>query len=273
MMLVSKQNLLSLALCVAIVNAWATQSFKSVSSITPVFNVTKSGDPLASGYLFLATILPYPAAVIITDDGKLVWASPVGGYTNLNVQTLNDRPVLTYWNGSGSPNPLLLGHGYGRVQILDSTYTIQHNICPDLDLVVDGVTKVDCQADVHESYVTERGSLLVTGYNLTQADLTSVNGSADGWIYDSLFFEIDIKSKEILFQWSALESGIPISDTKQPLGSSGTKSAPFDFFHINSIQSVGSGYLINSTHMWTTFMLDSKGKVEWRFEVRILNKH
>jgi Arylsulfotransferase (ASST) len=65
--------------------------------------------------------------------------------------------------------------------------------------------------------VTERGSLLVTGYNLTQVDLTSVNGSADGWIYNSLFFEIDIESKEILFQWSALETRIPISNTKQSL--------------------------------------------------------
>jgi hypothetical protein len=60
--------------------------------------------------------------------------------------------------------------------------------------VVDGFIKVDCQADLHESYVTDRGSLLVTGYNLTQADLTSVNGSAQGWVYDSLFFDIDIET-------------------------------------------------------------------------------
>ncbi|KIN08184.1 hypothetical protein OIDMADRAFT_48059 [Oidiodendron maius Zn] len=193
---VSEQIILSLAFGVIAANAWATWSFKSVSAVTPVFNVTKSGEPLAPGYLFLTTTaLPYPAAVKINDDGELVWDSPVGGYSNLYVQTLNKKQVLTYWNG-----------------------------------------KVDCQADLHESYVTERGSLLVTGYNLTQADLTSVNGSADGWVYDSLFFEFDIKNKEILFQWSALESGIPISNTKQALGSSGTESAPFDFYHINSIQ-------------------------------------
>jgi hypothetical protein len=136
-MFISKQILLSLALCIVTANAWATQSFRSVSAVTPVFNVTKSGDPLAPGYLLLITILPYPAAVIITDDGKLGWASPVGSYASLNVQTLNDKPVLTYWNGSGSPNPLLLAMDMVVSRSLDSTYKIQHSISPDLDLVVE----------------------------------------------------------------------------------------------------------------------------------------
>lgn len=73
-MFVSKQTILSLAFGMTTANAWATQSFKSVSAVTPVFNVTKSGEPLAPGYLFLTTTaLPYPAAVIITDDGELSW--------------------------------------------------------------------------------------------------------------------------------------------------------------------------------------------------------
>lgn len=255
------------------VSAWSTRSFKSIDAVTPVFNITKSGEPLAPGYLFLTTTgLPYPAAVIARDDGELIWVSSAGGYTNFNVQTLNCRSVLTYWDGSGSPNPLSLGHGYGSVHILDSSYTVKHSICPDLDLVSDGVTKVNCQADLHESYMTDRGSLIVTGYNLTQADLTSVNGPADGWIYDSLFFEIDIESQKILFQWSALQAGIPISDTKLALGSLGTKSAPLDFFHINSVQSVGRGYLINSRHTWTVYMLNSRGDIDWRFEVCTISR-
>lgn len=44
-MFVSKQTILSLAFGVTTANAWATQSFKSVSAVTPVFNVTKSGEP------------------------------------------------------------------------------------------------------------------------------------------------------------------------------------------------------------------------------------
>ena len=116
--------------------------------------------------------------------------------------------------------------------------------------MVDGFIKVDCQADLHESYVTDRGSLLVTGYNLTQADLTSVNGSAQGWVYDSLFFDIESKPRRSYFHGVLSSLGFPSTTQKLALRSSGTESDPFDFFHINSIQSVGSGYLINSRHMW-----------------------
>jgi hypothetical protein len=263
---------LSVALCMTVAEAWPSQSYKSVPFVTPVCNVTKSGRPLAPGYLFLTTTsAPYPASIIITDEGELVWASQSGDYTNLNVQTLDSKPVLTYWNGTGSPNPQTAGHGYGSVYILDSTYTVQYSLCPDLDLAADGPIRAECQADLHESYITDRGSLLVTAYNTTQADLTSINGPADGWIYDCLVFEIDIKTKKVLFSWSALKSGISFGDSKQPLGSSGTQSNPFDFFHINSIQSVGRNYLVNSRHTWTTYLLNPKGDIEWRFEVSALD--
>jgi hypothetical protein len=96
-MFVSKPLALSLALCIATVKAWSTQTFKSMSLVTPIFYVTKSGGHLAPGYLFLTTTsLPYPAAVIITDEGELVWARQIGGYSNLNVQTLDSKSVLTY---------------------------------------------------------------------------------------------------------------------------------------------------------------------------------
>jgi hypothetical protein len=269
-MFLLKSLVLFFALCMTAIKAWPSQSYKSVPFVIPTFNVTKSGKPLAPGYLFLTTTdAPYPASIIITDEGELVWASTSGDFTNLNVQTLDSKPVLTYWNGTGSPDPQEAGHGFGRVHFLDSSYTAQYTICPDLDLSADGATKAECQADLHESYVTERGSLLVTAYNVTQADLTSINGPADGWIYDCLVFEIDIKTQKILFSWSAIKSGIPITDSKQPLGTSGTQTSPFDFFHINSIQSVGSNYLVNSRHTFTTYLLDSKGDIEWRFEVSI----
>ena len=58
-----------------------------------------------------------------TDEGGLVLVSSIGGYSNPNIQALDDTTALTYWNENDSPNPiLLLGHGYGSVQILDSTY-------------------------------------------------------------------------------------------------------------------------------------------------------
>ena len=263
-------NLVIFALAVwwAGATAWPSQSYKSEPFIIPDFNVTKSGNPLAPGYLFLTpAAAPYPASIIITDEGELVWASQTGTFNNLNVQTLDSTPVLTYWEGVGSPNPQAQGHGFGQVQILDPSYTVRHSLCPDFSLVADGATEARCQADLHESYVTERGSVLVTAYNLTQVDLTAMNGSAQGWIYDCLVFEIDIETQNILFTWSALRSGISLTDSKQALGDSGTRSNPYDVFHVNSAQAVEGGYLINSRHTWTTYFVDSKGAIQWRFEV------
>lgn len=264
-----KYPLLCFALSLTAVKAWPSQSFKSVPFAPPVFNITKSGQPLAPGFLFITTTgPPYPASIIITDDGELVWSSETGAFFDLNVQTLDSKPVLTYWNGTGSPDPDLAGHGYGAVQILDSTYTELYNICPDLDLVTPGNTTIACQADLHEAYVTDRGSLLVTAYNITQTDLTSVGGPSDGYIFDSLFFEIDIKTRKILFSWSAIKS-VPVSDSQAALAGAGTFADPYDFFHINSIQSLSDGYLINGRNVWTSYKLNREGDIEWRFEVRI----
>lgn len=249
--------------------AWPSQSFKSVSYQPPQLSISKSGSPLGTGLLVFTPISGTDAsAVLMTDSGDLVWNNPtVGIFNNLNVQTLDSQPILTYWNGTGSPNDAEQGHGYGHVSILDTTYKEIYRICPDLDIVAPAGEEFECTCDVHESFVTERGSILVTAYNVTTADLTQFGGSPDGVIFDCLFFEIDIKTQDILFRWSALEAGIPINATHLNFTStSGTQSSPFDWFHINSVQSVGDGYLVNSRHLWTTFMLNSTGGIQWEFK-------
>ncbi|KUJ15115.1 uncharacterized protein LY89DRAFT_750346 [Mollisia scopiformis] len=255
---------LSLGVAITTVSSFETEPFAP-----PVFNVTElSGLPLASGLVFLTPLnLTAGSAVIMTGSGDLVWSSEASGsYTNFLTTSLYGQPVLTFWNGTGNANPLISGHGYGKVQILDNTYTELYSICPDLNLnFPPAAIRYECQADIHESVVTDRGTLIVTAYNYTQADLTSINGTADGWIYDGLVFEIDIPTQEILFSWSAIEH-VPVNATKLPLAGAGSSADPFDYFHINSIQPVGDGFLVNSRHTWTTYKIDSKGQIEWEFE-------
>jgi hypothetical protein len=259
-------------LLLARATTWPNQTFRTTNFQPPVLNITKSGKKLAPG-LLLFTPAPVDgsgevAALITTDTGDLVWNSVPGlSYNNLFVQSLNSKPILTMWIGDGSPNVQVIGHGYGRVSILDTTYTEIYSICPHFDLVTPNNYNFTCNADLHESYVTERGSILVTAYNITTADLTSVNGTSKGYIYDSLFYEIDIKTQKILFRWSSLEAGIPLSKSKVPITGSGTLASPWDWFHINSIQSVGRGYLINSRHLWTSYLLDSAGNIQWNITV------
>lgn len=260
------KHLLLSALSIKTITAWPSQSFKTVPFTPPTFNVTKSGEALAPGLLFLTTTSPpNPAAVIMTNNGELVWSSEAGTFGNFNLQTLHSTPVLTYWS---SPSPPTLGYGYGKVHILDSLYQPMYIISPNLHLV--RPVGSDSDIDGHEAYMTDRGTLLVTAYNITEADLTSVNGPANGYALDCLLFEIDVQTQEVLFSWSALQAGIPISDTQMPLGTAGTFENPFDWFHINSIQDVGDRYLVNSRHLWTVYMINAKGEIEWQFKVRPL---
>jgi Arylsulfotransferase (ASST) len=259
----------TLSLLIAAVQAWQHQSFMTVPFNPPVFNVTKSGDALAPGYILLTTTGdPNPASVIMTDEGELVWSSIPGPYSNFQVATVNNKQVLAFWNGTDSPPIATTGHGWGNVQMLDDSYTQVYNICPQVNVFAPEHVSYPCQGDLHESYVTDHCTIIVSAYNATQADLTSVGGPSDGYVLDCLFFEIDINTQDVLFSWSALGSGIPISDTFQALGP-GTASNPFDYFHINSIQALSDGYLINSRHMWSTYKISQSGEVEWRFEVNI----
>jgi hypothetical protein len=241
----------------------ASQTFVSAPDFhPPVLSVNKSGAALADGVLLITTQNDGP--VIMTDSGDLVWNGPNGHTTNLFVQTLDGMPVLTYWTGNGSN----LGRGNGQVNILDTHYTQIYTICPDIHLTTTtGFTEGCTALDLHESFITTRGTILCTAVNVTNADLTPVGGPQDGWVYDSMFMEIDIKTNEILFMWSPVKAGIPINSTKLALGSSGSsQSNPFDWFHMNSVTTLNNGYLANSRHTWTSYAIDSKGELQWFLE-------
>ena len=199
----------------------------------------------------------------MTDDGTLVWNGPLAATTNLFVQSLDGEPVLTGWRGVGSN----IGHGHGSVSILDSTYTELYTVHPRPSIKTPDGSIFDCYADLHESLITDRGTMLVTIVNVTTADLSPVGGPVEGWVFDTFFMEVDFKTNRTLFQWSPLAAGIPINSTMQPLNSTGVSPEnPFDWFNMNSVQRVGTSYLANSRHTWSTYMIDSTGKAEWAIQ-------
>jgi hypothetical protein len=129
--------------------------------------------------------------------------------------------------------------------------------------------------DLHEIYITERNTVLVTANNVTQADLRSVGGPSNGWVVDSLVYEIDIETNNILFRWRALDhlAEIPFTASVYPLGSEGfngmKQSSAWGYFHINAVKPYDGGYIISSRFLCSAIALDSKGNVRWRLQVRI----
>lgn len=251
---------------------WPYQVFKSSPFTPPELQITTNGKPLAPGLLFITPSKQSAvvgtsdvAPLIMTDAGQLVFNGPFVNATNFRHATYKGKDILTYWSGLSTAGANI-GHGYGNVTFLDDTYTEILTVCPKFGLVTPDNTQYPCEADLHESYTTDRDTILVSAYNATPTDLTSVGGPKDGWVFDCLFFEIEPESGKILFRWSALEH-VPVIDSKQPLAGTGlNQTAPWDWFHINSVVNIGNEYLVNSRHVWTTYLLTAKGDIIWRIQ-------
>lgn len=255
--------------CLFTLRVWsqAVQTFITEPTLQPpVFAVNKSGAPLGDGLIVITPVqIPKPdsAPMLMTDSGDLVWNGPIAPSTSLSVQYLYGRPVLVYWSGL----PFTVGIGYGNITIVDDQYNVLYTVCPDFPVLTTTGMNTGCTLDLHEATITDRGTLLVTVLNVTNADLTSVGGPKNGWLFDSLFLEVDIFSQKIVFQWSPFQAGIPLNSTHMPIFATGTSQAdPFDWFHMNSIQRLGDGYLVNSRHTWATYFVNCDGKVEWVIE-------
>ena len=253
-------------------NVWPSQSYVTESFQPPNVTVIQTG-ATAPGYLFISPVgngTTSPSPLIFTNHNELIWNGPAGGwaYTDFQVQRYDGKPHLTYWRGNASAT---FGHGYGNVHLLNSSYDEVYTVCPKgLGIVTPGNVSYACYLDQHEALVTPQGTLLATAYNVTRADMTAVGGPSDGWIFDSIFYEIEIATGKVLFRWRSLDypERIPITESKYPLhlgpvtyGSTGAD--PWDYFHINSVQKLSDGYLVNSRHLFSTYKVSFNGSIDW----------
>ena len=256
---------------------WPYKTFRTANFTPPELLVKKSG-PLDDGYLFLTIFGGRPtekSPLIMTDDNDLIWNGPLNTTTSVfSVQTYRGEPILAYWTGSLFSEPL--GRGYGIVHLLDKSYDqIAAVSLGGSTFVAQNGQKFPSAIDLHEVYITENDTLLVTANNVTQTDLTSVGGPINGWVTDSLIYEIDIATDEVLFKWSALEhqSQISLNLSVYPLGSEGytgrNQSAAWGYFHINAVSPLpGGGYLISSRYLCSAIAINKQGDVQWLLQVR-----
>ncbi|KAF9888645.1 hypothetical protein FE257_008403 [Aspergillus nanangensis] len=249
----------------AVADSFPFLTLETAPFTPPAIQVTKSGqtDP---GYIFVGPRGNQDqgtAALIYDEDGNLVYQGPTEVTANFKVQKLFNEDVITFWAG----NMMDLGFGYGTVHILDNTYreiytvTLQdHFVSPD------GVAR-DSYIDLHESHVTDRNTLLVTAYNVTQQDLTPVGGDPDEYMLNGMFYEIDIATNEIVYSWNALDhlADIPLEKSRQGKAKDfGTMEKPWDAYHINSVELLNDGYIISLRHYWSGFYVHNNGTVMWQ---------
>lgn len=263
---------------------WPWKTFKTSPHTPPRLHTHRYVDlaGLAPGYVFLTpsnangadgTYELSGTGFIFTPDGDLVFAGEehgmgfcdewIAGMTDFRKQEYNGRPYLTYWNGCNTLGKHW-GHRWGRVTFVDEEYD-SFTINPDLNInTLDDATRG--QIDVHEHHMTDRGTMMVTTYNNTRADLRFLNGTAESWVADSMFFEIDIKTQRVLFQWSAKDH-ISWQASRFRAGRVASSHEPWDWFHINSVQAVGKDYLISARHHFALYLISGEdGHVIWKLD-------
>jgi hypothetical protein len=228
-------------------------SFRSRPDLTPAsVEITSQSGRAASGDIFITPQQgPTQNGPMILDaHGQLVWFHPVPSgdmAANLRVQRYQGRPVLTWWQGfSGA------GIGAGEDVIYDSSYR-------QLAVIHAGN---GLSADLHEFTLTPQGTALVTAYYPVHWNASALHMSSQQVVLDSVVQEIDIKTGLVLYQWDSLDH-VPLTDTHQLAVKS--PSAPFDYFHINSIELEHDGnLLISARNTWAAYEVDHQtGAILW----------
>jgi len=252
-------TLLGLLLATALAAGAAPVGAEETALQPPPITVLQSSPQVEPGFIFVAPKL-HPGATggqqgpeIVDDAGRPVWFDPIGNGDqpfDFRVQRYRGRPVLTWWQGQSH---IARGVGEGVDEILDSSYHVVATIHAGNGL----------DADQHEFVLTPRSTALITVYHAVPYDLSSVGGPVDGKVFDGIVQEIDVATGRVLFEWHSLDH-VPLTDSYQPLPSS--PGAPWDYFHINSINlDSDQNLLISARHTWAIYKIDRRtGDVIWR---------
>jgi hypothetical protein len=115
--------------------------------------------------------------------------------------------------------------------------------------------------------LTPHGTGYITAYREVPADLTSVGGPKEGFVYDSVVQELDVESGHVRFEWHSLDH-VPLSESLQANrepAKNATKKRPLDYFHVNSVGDASGGdILISARNTSALYLLARDGHVKWR---------
>ncbi|MFL5830998.1 MAG: arylsulfotransferase family protein [Solirubrobacteraceae bacterium] len=200
-------------------------------------------------------------------DNRLqpVWFKPTNINnlaTDLTVQTYNGKPALAWWEGVVSPTGATVS---GTVNVVDQRYRKIASLSGD--------TKDGWVISPHESVVSGH-TVWVTVYRNLPMDLSLQGGVSNGVLTDSGVQQYDLKTGKLLFTWTAFNPGgtphIPLSASQaHPASPAAVNAAghviPWDAYHINSIQLIGSHtMLVSMRNTWAAYLVDTTtGNVIW----------
>ncbi len=208
----------------------------------------------AAGYIFATPFLgPGQYGPMIFDSaGNLVWfrALPAGqSAADLRTQAFEGKNDITWWQGRTGT----LDYGLGEDVIADANYKTVAVVRAGNGL----------QADEHEFDLTPQGAAYVLAYSPVKANLSAIGGPAHGVAVEGVIQEIDIHTGLVMWEWHSLAHVGVVQSYSKP---SAASTAPFDYFHINSLATDNHGnLLISARNTSTIYNIDGQtGAVTWR---------
>src|SRR5947209_2152849 len=230
------------------------QSFQTRPDLQPpTVTVSTNSASSSSGDIFLAPI-GGPGAhgpMILDPSGRLVYFHPVANdaVMDFKPQQYQGQTVLTWWQGFISN----LGIGWGERRIVDSNYRQVATVQAGNGYL----------ADLHDFQLLPDGSALLTAYSPIKRDLSFAGGSHNGVVLDGVVQQIDVKTGLVMFEWHAMQRA-GIRDSYLPVPRT---SAPYDFFHVNSVAVDRDGsLLISARNTWAGYSVNPvTGGVNWIF--------
>jgi len=233
----------------------AVQRYSSAPALTPsTVTITTPAQPGATpGDLFLAPYQGEGAAgpMIVDQSGNMIWFHPLPAgeaATNFAVQQYEGKPVLAWWQG----RILQVGFGQGEDVLYSTAYEPLATIRAGNGY----------HADLHELRLTPEGTAWIDAFDPIDMNLSSVHGSPDGILTDSVIQEIDVKTGLVMWEWHAL-GHIPVGESNNPAPHN---VYPWDYVHINSADPGAAGdVLMSSRNTWTLYDVDIRtGGIRWR---------
>jgi hypothetical protein len=201
---------------------------------TPASAATAPGYIMATPYAGSSQVGP----MIFDNSGQVVWFDPLpygNEATNLQVQQLGGRPVLTWWQGYIPPQ----GFGEGVEMIANSAYQ---------------QTQVHAgngfYADLHDFHLNPNNTAMMTVFNTIHCDLSSVGGSHSAAVTDGVFQEVDLATGLVRREWHSIDH-VAMGDS-YAVGTGSSTEWPFDYFHINSIDPLAEGNILLSARNTST---------------------
>jgi hypothetical protein len=223
-----------------------TKTFHSRPDLHPTA-VSVSDDPdTSSGDIFIS---PDHASqmgpMILNSEGQLVWFRPVpqgDKASNFAVQTFHGHPVLTYWQGKE-------GGADGEDVIVNRHYHTSAVVHP---------VGSSTGADLHDFQIIHGKAFLITVVP-AQANLSSVGGPKNGYVWDDIIEEVDIATGKLLWEWHSY-GHIPLNASHKP-----PQGSYYDFVHVNSVQPLSGGtILVSSRNTWSIYRISVKtGQILW----------